>query len=102
MKKELTLQMRADEVIRIYAFNKLFTAKFANQSEWETRFQPDINGGLISYTDGFEGTGAEAYGHGQGQKLSFSLDNIPENSNSQATIKALYNYEIKFKLVLDA
>jgi hypothetical protein len=48
-----------------FAFNKTFTVRFPDRSNWENGFVPDRNGGLILYTDGSqtsEDAGVGLYG----------------------------------------
>jgi ribonuclease HI len=59
-----------------HVYDKLFTIRFPDRSEWEEGFQPDIKGGLSWYTDGSKtnkGNGVGVYCYGTGRKLSFSL-----------------------------
>jgi hypothetical protein len=76
MKKEPILQMGFDKMIPRHDYEKPFTIRFPDRSEWKTGFQPNRMGGLIWYTDGSKtnkGTGAGVYCHGSRRKLSFSL-----------------------------
>jgi hypothetical protein len=51
MEKEPILQMVSDIMILRYVYEKPFTVRLPDRSEWEEGFQPDRKGGLISYTD---------------------------------------------------
>jgi hypothetical protein len=77
MEKEPILQMRSDKMIPKHVYEKPFTIRFPDRSEWKRGFQPDRNGGLICFTDGSKtkkkGTEAEVCCHGTRRKLSFSL-----------------------------
>jgi hypothetical protein len=47
-----------------YAYHKPFTVKFPDKFEWQNKFQPFIQGGLVWYMDGSKtnkGTGAGVY-----------------------------------------
>jgi hypothetical protein len=68
--------MGSDKMILRYVYEKPFTVRFPDRSEWDDGFQPDRKGGLIWYTDGSKtnkGTGAGVYCYGTGRKRSFSL-----------------------------
>jgi hypothetical protein len=61
MEKEPILQMGSDKMIPIHVYDKPFTIRFPDRSEWKRGFQPDRNWGLIWFTDGSKtakGTGA--------------------------------------------
>jgi hypothetical protein len=76
MEKEPILQMGSDKIIPIHVYDKPFTIRFPDRSEWKKGFQPDRNGGLIWFTDGSKtakGTRAGVCCHGTRRKLSFSL-----------------------------
>ena len=76
MKKEPILQMGSDKMILRHVYEKPFTVRFPDRSEWENGFWSNRKGGLIWYTDGSKinkGTGAGVYCYGMRQKLSFSL-----------------------------
>jgi hypothetical protein len=51
MKKEPILQMGTDRMIPRHVYDKPFTVRFPDRSDWKDRFQPNRNGGLIRYTD---------------------------------------------------
>jgi hypothetical protein len=77
MKQESILQMGSDKMILRHVYDKPFTIRFPDGSQWKEGFQPDRKGGLIWYTDGSKtnkGTGAGVYCHGTGRKLGFSLE----------------------------
>jgi hypothetical protein len=64
MEKEPVLQMGSDKVTPKYVYDKPFTIRISDRSEWKEGFQPDRKGGLIWYTDGSKtnkGTGAGVY-----------------------------------------
>jgi hypothetical protein len=68
--------MGSDKMILRHVYDKPFTIRFPDRSEWKEGFQPYRKEGLIWYTDGSKtnkGTGAGVYCYGTGQKLSFSL-----------------------------
>jgi hypothetical protein len=44
--------MGSDKMIPRYVYDKPFTIRFPDRSEWKKGFQPDSKGGLIWYTDG--------------------------------------------------
>jgi ribonuclease HI len=76
MEKEPILQMGSNKMIPIRVYNKPFTIRFPDRSEWKKGFQPDRNGGLIWFTEGSKtakGTGAGVCCQGTRRKLSFSL-----------------------------
>jgi hypothetical protein len=76
MEKEPTLQMGSDKMILRHVYDKPFTLRFPDRSEWKKGFQPDQNGGLIWFTDGSKtakGMGAGVCCQGTRRKLSFSL-----------------------------
>jgi hypothetical protein len=50
MEKEPILQMGADKMILKYVYDKPFTIRFQDRSEWKEGFQPGRKGGLIWYT----------------------------------------------------
>jgi ribonuclease HI len=57
-------------------YEKPFTIRLPDRSEWKEGFEPDRKGGLIWYTDGSKtnkGTEAGVYCHGTRRRLSFSL-----------------------------
>jgi hypothetical protein len=57
-------------------YDKPFTIRLPERSEWNKGFEPDRKGGLIWFTDGSKtntGIGAGVYCYGTRQKLSFSL-----------------------------
>jgi hypothetical protein len=91
-----------------HIYDKPFTIKFPDRSDWKEGVQPNRKGRIIWYTEGSKankGTGAGVYCHGRRQKLSFSLGQyttvfqaevyviktcaIENLSDSQAAIKAL-------------
>jgi ribonuclease HI len=109
-------------------YDKPFTIRFPDRSEWKEVFQHNRKGGLIRYADGSKtnkGTGAGVYCYGTGRKLSFSLEqfqaevytikacalqiqdrnyknrNICILSDSQAAIKAFGKYQVTSILVWD-
>jgi hypothetical protein len=45
MEKEPILQMGSDKIIPIHVYDKPFTIRFPDRSEWKKGFQPDRNGG---------------------------------------------------------
>jgi hypothetical protein len=68
--------MGTDRMIQRHVYDKPFTVRFPDRSEWKDGLQPNRMGGLIWYRDGSKtnkGTRAGMYGHGIRQKLSFSL-----------------------------
>jgi hypothetical protein len=70
------LQMGSDKMIPRHVYDKPFTIRLPDRSEWKNGFQPDKKGGLICYTDVSKtnkGTGAGVYCYGTRQKRSFSL-----------------------------
>jgi hypothetical protein len=59
-----------------HVYNKPFTIRFPDRSEWQEGFQPDQNGELIWFTDGSKtakGSGAGMFCPGTRRKLRFSL-----------------------------
>jgi hypothetical protein len=44
MKKEPILQMGTDRIIPIHVYDKHFTVRFPDRSEWKDSFQPDRKG----------------------------------------------------------
>jgi hypothetical protein len=44
MKKEPILQMGFDKMIPKHVYDKPFSIRFADRSEWKEGFQPDKNG----------------------------------------------------------
>jgi hypothetical protein len=76
MKIEPILQMGTDKMILRNVYEKPFTIRIPDRSEWKEGFEPDRKGGLIWYTDGSKtnkGTGAGVYCYGTRRRLSFSL-----------------------------
>jgi hypothetical protein len=76
MKKELILQMGFDKMIPRHVYDKPFTIRLPERSEWKEGFEPDRMGGLIWFTDSSKtnkGTGAGVCCYGTRRKLSFSL-----------------------------
>jgi hypothetical protein len=76
MEKEPILHKGYDKMIPRHVYDKPFTIRVPDRSEWKKGFQPVRKGGLIWYTYGSKtkrGTGAEVYCHGTGRKLSFNL-----------------------------
>jgi hypothetical protein len=74
MEKEPILQMGSDKMIPKHVYEKPFTIRFPDRSEWKRGFQPDRNGGLIWFTDGSKtekGTGAAVFCHGTRRKLVY-------------------------------
>jgi hypothetical protein len=64
MKKEPILQMGPDKMILRHVYDKPFTIKLSERSEWKEGIEPDRKGGLIWFTDGSKtnkGTGAAVY-----------------------------------------
>jgi hypothetical protein len=51
-RKEPILQMVYDKIITTHVYDKPFTIRLPDGSEWKKGFQPDRKGGLIWYTDG--------------------------------------------------
>jgi hypothetical protein len=52
MEKEPILQMGSNKMIPRHVYDKPFTVRFPDRSEWKKGFQTDKKGGLIWYTDG--------------------------------------------------
>jgi hypothetical protein len=52
MEKEPILQMGSDKMILRRAYDKPFTIRLPDRSEWKKGFQPERKWGLISYSDG--------------------------------------------------
>jgi hypothetical protein len=50
--KEPILQMGSDKMIPRHVYDKPFTIRFPDRSEWKKGFQTNRKGGLIWYTDG--------------------------------------------------
>jgi hypothetical protein len=76
VKKDPILQMVSDKIIPKHVYEKPFTIRFSDRSEWKKGFQSDTIGGLIWFTDGSKtkkGTGAGVCCHGTRRILSFSL-----------------------------
>jgi hypothetical protein len=76
MKQEPVLQMGSHNMIPRHVYDKPFTIRFLDRSEWNEGFQPNRKGGLIRYTDSSKtnnDTGAGVYCYSTGWKLSFSL-----------------------------
>jgi ribonuclease HI len=68
--------MGSDKMIPRHVYNKPFSIRSPDRSEWKEGFQPDRKCGLIWCTDGSKtnkGTGAGVYCYGARQKLSFRL-----------------------------
>jgi hypothetical protein len=62
------LQMGSDKMITRHVYDKPFTIRFPDTSEWKKGLQPDRKGGLIWYTDGSKtrkGTEAGVYCYGR-------------------------------------
>jgi hypothetical protein len=77
MEKEPILQMGSDKMIPKHVYEKPFTIRFPNRSEWKKGFQPDRNRELTWFTDGSKtekGTEAGVCCHGTKRKLSFSFE----------------------------
>jgi hypothetical protein len=56
-----------DKMMQRHVYDKPFTIRYPDRSEWKERFQPNRKGGLIWYTDGSninKSTGAGVYCHG--------------------------------------
>jgi hypothetical protein len=54
----------SDKMLPRYVYEKSFTVRFPDRSEWRDGFKPDRKGGLIWYTDGSKtnkGTGVGVY-----------------------------------------
>jgi ribonuclease HI len=131
MTEEPILQIGTDKPIPRYVYDKPFTVRFPDRTEWKDKFQLGRKRVLIWYTDGSKtnkGTGAEVYGYGTRQ-LSFSLGkyatvfqtemyaikactaenldtgyrnrNIYIHSDSKAVTEESDNYQINSKLVWD-
>ena len=76
MKKESILQMGSDKMLLKHVYDRPFTIRLPDRSEWKEGFQPDTKWGLIWYKDGSKtnkGTGAGVYCDGTGWKRSFGL-----------------------------
>jgi hypothetical protein len=76
MEKERILQMGSDKMIPRHVYDKPFTTRFPDRSEWKKGYQLDRNGGLIWFTDGSKtakATGAGVCLQGTRTKLSFSF-----------------------------
>jgi hypothetical protein len=61
MKREPILQMGTDKIISRHVYDKPFTVRFPDRSEWKDELLPNRKGGLIWYTNGSKtnkGTGA--------------------------------------------
>jgi hypothetical protein len=59
--------MGTDRTINRHVYDKPFTVRFPDRSEWKDGFNTNRKGGLIWYTDGSKinkGIGAGMYGYG--------------------------------------
>jgi hypothetical protein len=68
--------MGSDIMLPRKAYHKPFTVKFPDKCEWQNRFNPDDNGGLVWYTDRSKinkGTGAGVYRWGLRKGHRFNL-----------------------------
>jgi hypothetical protein len=68
--------MGSDRILPRYAFHKPFIVKFPDRCEWQNRFNPENNTGVVWYTDRSKiskGTGAGVYRWGLRMVHSFSL-----------------------------
>jgi hypothetical protein len=54
MQVEPVLQIGTDRMIPRHVYDKIFTARFPDRSEWKDGFQPDRLGRLLWCTDGCE------------------------------------------------
>jgi hypothetical protein len=52
MEKGPILQMGSDKMIPKHVYEKSFTIRIPDKSEWKRGFQPDRNGRIIWFTDG--------------------------------------------------
>jgi ribonuclease HI len=76
MEKEPIIQMGSEKIFLKYVYEKPFTVRFLDRSEWEDGFQPDRKCGLIWYTDGSKtnkSTRAGVHCYGTGWKLRYGL-----------------------------
>jgi hypothetical protein len=118
MDKESILQMWSDKIISRYVYDKSFTIRFPDRSEWKEGFQLYRKGRLIWYTDGFKirkkalelehwtihkSMQAEVYAIKacavENLDTECKIRNIYILSERQATIKALGQHQITSKLV---
>jgi hypothetical protein len=81
--------MGSDKMIPRPAYDKPFTIRFPDRSEWKKGFQPDRKGGLIWYTDGSK-TKKKAQELGciameQGGNLDVALGNTQQYSRQKYT-----------------
>jgi hypothetical protein len=68
--------MGSDKMTPRHVYEKPFTIRLPERSEWKEGFEPDRKGGLIWFTDGSKtnkGTGTGVCCYGTRRKLSFSL-----------------------------
>jgi hypothetical protein len=68
--------MGSDRMQPRHVYEKSFTVRFPDRSEWREGFKSDRKRGLILYTDGSKtdkGTGTGVYCNGTSWKLSFGL-----------------------------
>jgi hypothetical protein len=88
LEKEPVLQMGSDKMILKRVYDKPFTIRFPDGSEWKKGFQPDRNGGLIWYTDGSKEKKALELGciaKEQGGNLVLAFGNIQRYSRQKYT-----------------
>jgi hypothetical protein len=76
MEEEPILQMVSDEMIPKHVYEKPFTIRFPDRSEWKRGFQPDRNGGLIWFTDGSK-TKKKQKRHGSWGVLPWNKEKSP-------------------------
>jgi hypothetical protein len=55
MEKEPILHMKSDKMIPRNVYDKPFTIRFPDRSEWNKGFQTDRKGKIIWYADGSKG-----------------------------------------------
>jgi hypothetical protein len=82
MKKEPILQMGSNKMIPRHVYDKPFTIRFPDRSEWKKGFQPDRKDGLIWYSDCSKTKALElgCSAMGQGGNLALALGNTQQNS----------------------
>jgi hypothetical protein len=85
MKNEPILQMGSDKMIPRHVYDKTFTIRFPDRSEWKEWFQPNRKGGLIWYADGSKTKALElgCIAMGQGENLVLALGSTQQYSRQK-------------------
>jgi hypothetical protein len=88
MEKEPILQMESDKMIPRHVYNKPFTIRFPDRSEWKKGFQPDQNGGYSGLQMAPREQKARELGYAareQGENLVLALGSTQQYSRLKYT-----------------